>query len=1489
MVAMVRGKVIPSSMVRRDTISERLLPDVIRQRSASPTTAHAAIGGGRESSISLLQAGLHVTKARQSQREISWVDYEQLLKARQDVRCLQVSRFTCQQQRSSSAGGGSVSRSPSQGPSQPDVETDDTEEEEIHAAAAAADDDDDDNVAAEDVQGDPNQRPHVRFSVSLPVRPSERLGFTPIGRKTGSRSLSRPSSAAPVIDHRRRSSSVSSSLWGATTPEVGAERSFNGELHKEIGQAVILTPRIPGGERWGDPSSAAAAYKEAPSITQKLEQEGLAMRVPDYLANLRGESRDTRIKCVVSSQGVPLLGNSRRSAFVRTVKALTNIDGIVCAGLRTSKYITVSPKARLSTVIVPVNAKQWLLQSMRLRDTELRDLFDQVDLVPQLAADHIRQVRAEWEALEAKELQVPAEVDTLVKDQALLATVKRLLAHFIESIIFVPPGGDPNTVDEKKDRASSSSAAAEKSDDETNIERGSCEPALSSEGTTTMMMRSTPTTGRSLSRSFSRMFQGFEHDREGGLSPVFGMGASLCRMCGQIKPRGIGRDSHYLSPTFQQGPLPDSPLFPVDNRSERQRSITQLLGLESMDQKQSYSPNDKRWFTVLFPALQPGKREDVQLLGEWLRHATQQNQCEDSNGHISDVDCAFVLNSIAFLEVVRQVRLQCEERGDMLLCVWRQLLRIFSQVIVRAEPKLIAMELDVSQLRETLSAGKQQIAMILQEVAIATKQCEVLEIVLKEKELQWSKLKRCHLCLGENLTTKLREKSLQQGGGSGTGRHEDERIGGVDQMDGSGEQLDQHQGDDGAEAAEAAGLMAITDGGAAADGEMASELMVSSGSKHAYKPGVISQGFAHADGLHVDVGVQTDPDMKGRTPFFAILQKPTSAPGRMMTVVIEEFLLASGVVHRDRQEGEEEEGAGDQSKDQLIGGGSEDNSTVDTDKGSDAQDEGEGRRMRKSSFKALAADTIDILEQLPDVDADMAEKLQGIIAMFQRLKSSTRSVGASGDDEGSDTDGDETDSSRRKGKLRGWSQLRKGIENSKQLSDKFFSIAKELMTKQKKLQAKGTKPKDLPNVPLGFSKMMKVNVIPKAVKSFNDRQLLKLVESIYSAKIIADAVDDSQENERQNMCEFMYDFMLNSYGLKGLAESAVHGVFKRIKQLMITKAIDKHHRLRLFQRFCNYDPLRGYMEAELYLYLKTLAKAESKLGVLLPAADAEDGTNFLNCAQLEFLLEEPSFVAQFRGNKDIASGFLQQVVEEHGTLEKASNEVQKITKLKEIMRLDFDVLMEMIIEINPHKEVIRRQSKAKVAPKVIPLTKEEEVELENLFIAGDANQDGVLTLNEFREIVSSADASVSETNALRMFRETVTLMPDGGDSISPTAFAIVAHAHGLKAPATVVFGLLKKTWLQIQDDVNEEKMREKHKKKEAEEMRASLREMIKEKNDVSRAVQTFRSFVLKFCGSPDHDHDQAEINVLEPPLVEQQEDQELTPLEEPLNQEEEAG
>lgn len=77
-------------------------------------------------------------------------------------------------------------------------------------------------------------------------------------------------------------------------------------------------------------------------------------------------------------------------------------------------------------------------------------------------------------------------------------------------------------------------------------------------------------------------------------------------------------------------------------------------------------------------------------------------------------------------------------------------------------------------------------------------------------------------------------------------------------------------------------------------------------------------------------------------------------------------------------------------------------------------------------------------------------------------------------------------------------------------------------------------------------------------------QLLKLVEGIYTSKIAADAVDDEVDNERQTSCEFVYDYMLNIYGLKGLAESAVHGVFKKIKKMMISKGIDKCHKVGLY-------------------------------------------------------------------------------------------------------------------------------------------------------------------------------------------------------------------------------------------------------------------------------------------------------------------------------------
>lgn len=70
--------------------------------------------------------------------------------------------------------------------------------------------------------------------------------------------------------------------------------------------------------------------------------------------------------------------------------------------------------------------------------------------------------------------------------------------------------------------------------------------------------------------------QGFERDQEGSLSPVFGMGASLCALCGQVQPRGFGKDGQTAIPASK---LPRGAL--VDQMANPRQSIQVLLIVDS--------------------------------------------------------------------------------------------------------------------------------------------------------------------------------------------------------------------------------------------------------------------------------------------------------------------------------------------------------------------------------------------------------------------------------------------------------------------------------------------------------------------------------------------------------------------------------------------------------------------------------------------------------------------------------------------------------------------------------------------------------------------------------------------------------------------------------------------------------------------------------------------------------------------------------------------
>lgn len=74
----------------------------------------------------------------------------------------------------------------------------------------------------------------------------------------------------------------------------------------------------------------------------------------------------------------------------------------------------------------------------------------------------------------------------------------------------------------------------------------------------------------------SLCLQGFERDREGSLSPVFGMGVSLCALCGQVQPRGFGKDGQTPVPASK---LPRGAL--VDQMANPRQSIQVLLTVDS--------------------------------------------------------------------------------------------------------------------------------------------------------------------------------------------------------------------------------------------------------------------------------------------------------------------------------------------------------------------------------------------------------------------------------------------------------------------------------------------------------------------------------------------------------------------------------------------------------------------------------------------------------------------------------------------------------------------------------------------------------------------------------------------------------------------------------------------------------------------------------------------------------------------------------------------
>ncbi|KAL3691060.1 hypothetical protein R1sor_004711 [Riccia sorocarpa] len=357
-----------------------------------------------------------------------------------------------------------------------------------------------------------------------------------------------------------------------------------------------------------------------------------------------------------------------------------------------------------------------------------------------------------------------------------------------------------------------------------------------------------------------------------------------------------------------------------------------------------------------------------------------------------------------------------------------------------------------------------------------------------------------------------------------------------------------------------------------------------------------------------DKEIQTEPvTIHGISDFASVLKRSASCPARLFwveaTATAEQrarhrsWMQEQGLVGAESENrNEDDSGEGDDDEVEII---IADKPIVEPAEGQEVAPAGDETGMKdkksqktmKKKLNKLANESLEALGSLGDEisqlsgGADIAFKMASIISRWKKVARATNldadSEGAEGggpredgtgkesddldwEDEGEDgEDGDGRGRRRKrsKGIRKGSSGIMDEFGGKGRRSLERDSIGKFASKKSMKYSAQGFELGKL--VPLGFASMMNINTPPKSVKYFNERQLTKLVTSIYVAKIDADKVDDASDNERQSSCEFVYDFMLNLYGLKRLAESAVWGLFKKIKQIIQQKKIDKEHKVQL--------------------------------------------------------------------------------------------------------------------------------------------------------------------------------------------------------------------------------------------------------------------------------------------------------------------------------------
>jgi hypothetical protein len=275
----------------------------------------------------------------------------------------------------------------------------------------------------------------------------------------------------------------------------------------------------------------------------------------------------------------------------------------------------------------------------------------------------------------------------------------------------------------------------------------------------------------------------------------------------------------------------------------------------------------------------------------------------------------------------------------------------------------------------------------------------------------------------------------------------------------------------------------------------------------------------------------------------------------------------------------------------------------------------------------------------------------------------------------------------------------------------------------------------------------------------------KLISSIYEEKIKADAVDDAKGHRRERMPDFLFDHLLNQYGLKAVATKHLLELLQGVRKYS-KKGTDEYD-----ERICRFGELCGMLDVFAFTSVNVNFMMDFLKRLFVPDMIMES-MNIENCA---VTLEQATVATKDSWEEystDLPPGILDDIAK-HSKEGKVAVEGGGVEVLNMVQ---LDNLWNVVYS---HWCICAT---------------EQDHRLLQIFATFDEDHDGSLSLIEFRKMVNAVDFGTTgelppdtlpirdDRQIIRMYNEAVEESKEEAhvdDQILPFGFLTVAYRYNL--------------------------------------------------------------------------------------------------------------